>query len=117
MAYSLFNFFVYGHFLQDRIVLFLLQTIRSVFAILGCDITAGARHARLFVLGALHNHLNSISFLCHCLKNLEWGRECTAFFPLTKQNCNVFLTGLCFPKKASVKIRLFFSDLEKKEAV
>jgi hypothetical protein len=56
------------------------------------------------VLGALHNHLNSISFLCHCLKNLEWGRECTAFFPLTKQNCNVFLTGLRFQKKANVKI-------------
>jgi hypothetical protein len=42
------------------------------------------------VLGAFHNHLNSISFLCHCLKNLEWGRECTCFFLLIKQKSNVF---------------------------
>jgi hypothetical protein len=68
------------------------------------------------VLGALHNHLNSISFLCHCLKNLEWGRECTAFFPLSKQKCNVFLTSPLVPTKRHLKTELFFNGLEKKAA-
>jgi hypothetical protein len=42
------------------------------------------------VLGALHNHLNTVTFLCHFSYNLEWGRECTSFFILIKQKYHVF---------------------------
>ena len=56
-----------GHTFQDGIVFLHLQTIWGVLSVFGCDISASSWHARLLVLGALHNHLNSVTFFCHCV--------------------------------------------------
>ena len=53
--------------LQNCIILLNLQSIRSIFSILRCNITRGSWFTRLFVLCSLQDNLNSISFLCHFL--------------------------------------------------
>lgn len=55
------------HTSEDRVEFLHLETLRRVFAIFSGDVTACARLAGLFVLCALHNHLNSVTFLCHCI--------------------------------------------------
>ncbi len=67
----LFDFFVYSHTLQDRVVLLLFQPVRRVFAIFCGDIAASAGKTGLLVLCALHDHLNSVAFFSHCLKFLN----------------------------------------------
>jgi hypothetical protein len=56
--------------LQYRVVLFQLQALRSVFLVLGGDVTAGAGLSTVFVFSAFQDNLNTISFLGHFLKNL-----------------------------------------------
>ena len=65
----LFDFFVNGHFLQVRIVLLELQTLRGIFLVLGGDVTAHAGDTAVFLLGALEDNLHScvFIFLCHVL--------------------------------------------------
>jgi len=61
----LFDLSVRSHALQDRIVFLKLQTIWSVFLVLGCDVAGSTGHTTSFMLCALQDHLNTVSFLCH----------------------------------------------------
>ena len=63
----LFDFFMYGHLLQVRVVLLELQTLGGILFIFGGDIAAHARNTTIFLLGALEDHLHSSVFilLCH----------------------------------------------------
>jgi len=69
---QLFNFFVYGYFFQNAIVLFQFDTLRSIFLVLGSDITGSAGHTTVLVLCAFQNYLYPVTFLSHCsaVKNL-----------------------------------------------
>lgn len=64
---GLLDFLVNGVLLQDRIVFLQFHSCRSISPVLGRDISGSSGLSRLFVLGALKNHLNSISltFLSH----------------------------------------------------
>jgi len=62
---TLLNFFVKGHFFHHRIVFFQFNTLGSVFPVFGGDVAAHAGQPAVFMLGALQNHLNAVSFLCH----------------------------------------------------
>jgi hypothetical protein len=61
----LLDFLVNSVFLQNRVVLLELEALSSILTVLRGDVTAHARHARGFVLCALHDHLDPITFLCH----------------------------------------------------
>jgi hypothetical protein len=56
---------VYSIFFQDRIVLLQFQSLCSVFAVFGGNVTAHAGLTRGFMLGAFQNNLNPVAFLCH----------------------------------------------------
>lgn len=62
---------MYSDFLEDGVVLLQLQTLSSVLAVLGGDVTGSAGHTACLVLGAFEDDLNAISFsfLCHLLLN------------------------------------------------
>jgi hypothetical protein len=60
-----------GHFFKDGVEFFQLQTVGCVLTILLRNVTRCTRHARILVLGALHDNLNSIAFLCHFRKNWD----------------------------------------------
>jgi len=53
---------MHRHPLKIRIVLLTLEAIGRVLLILRCNIARDTRHPRLFLLGALENHLNSYIF-------------------------------------------------------
>ena len=61
----LFYLFMYGHSFQDGIVFFQLHPVRGILLVLGGDVTGSSGHSGLLVLRALHDHLYSVSFLCH----------------------------------------------------
>ena len=44
MGQGLFNFFVNGHFFENRVVFLKLVTTRSVFAVFGSDVTRHTGH-------------------------------------------------------------------------
>ena len=56
-----------GNFFQNRIVLLQLKTLSGVLTVLGGNVAGGAGHATVLVLGALHDYLDAIAFLCHDL--------------------------------------------------
>ena len=70
--YVLFDFFVYCHSLQDRIVLLQFQSLSGVLSVLRRDVTRSTRHTTIFVFCAFQNYLHSVtfSFLCHILNLL-----------------------------------------------
>jgi hypothetical protein len=61
----LFDFLVYGYLLENPIVLLEFKPLSGVLFVLGGDVTRGAGHAAVLMLGTLHNHLNPITFLGH----------------------------------------------------
>jgi len=65
---GLFDFFVNGNFLQEWVVFFQLDPVRSITAAFGSNIPAHACHFRIFLLGTFQNHLDPVAFafLCHC---------------------------------------------------
>lgn len=65
LCHGLLNFFVYGILSHDRVVFLQLNSIRSVFSVLGGNVPACAWQTTVFVLCALKNYLDSISFLRH----------------------------------------------------
>jgi len=67
MAQCLFNFFMNGHFLENRVVFLEFETPRSVFAVFGSDVSAHTGHSAGLMLGAFKDHLHTIAFcfLCH----------------------------------------------------
>ena len=69
----LFNFLVYGDFLEDGVVFLQLQTLGSVLAVLGGDIALRSGHSAGLVFGAFEDHLYAIafSFLCHLYVRIE----------------------------------------------
>jgi len=80
---DLFDLFVQGDLLEDRVVLFQLDALRGVLAVFGGDVTAHAGHPAVFVLGALQNNLDPIAFLSHDWWSLGlFGQEAsgTCFF-------------------------------------
>lgn len=64
---ELLDFLVNGHLLEDGVELLQFQALRGILLVLHRDITAGAGHAAVLVLGALEDHLNPVAFalLCH----------------------------------------------------
>ena len=54
---------------KDWVELFDLHAVWSVLSVLRGDVTRRPWHARLFVLCAFQNHLNSVAFLRHGFKN------------------------------------------------
>lgn len=68
----LFNFLMYRHLFQNRVEFLQLHSIRRILFILGSDISWSPRLSTVLMLGALQNHLNSISFLCHCSALWIW---------------------------------------------
>lgn len=64
-----------GYFTKDRVEFFQFQTLRRVFLVLGRDVARRSRHTAGFVLRALHDYLNSITFLCHL--SINWGANVT----------------------------------------
>ena len=62
---ELLNFFVNGYFFQNGVILLQFQALRSIFLVLGRDIPTGPGFPAGLMLGALQNHLNPTSFLCH----------------------------------------------------
>ena len=68
-----------GHALKDGVVLLKLETLGSVLAVLGGDVTAGAGHTTILVFGAFEDYLNAITFyfLCHdCVASFSRLLEC-----------------------------------------
>jgi len=63
---QLFYLPVHSLALQDGVKFLQFQSVGAVLAVLFGNVTRSARLSRLFVLCALHDYLNSISFLCHC---------------------------------------------------
>lgn len=63
----LFNLFVNSDTLENGIVLLQLKTLGGVLAVFGGNVSGCTGHAAGFVLGALENNLNAVtfSFLCH----------------------------------------------------
>src|SRR5690554_1262457 len=53
------------HFSQYGIEFFQLQSFGSVFTVFGRDVPRSTWKSACFVLGAFHNHLNSVTFLSH----------------------------------------------------
>ena len=70
----LFNFFVNSIFFQNGVVFLQLQTLWCVFLVLGGNVTAGTSLTSCFVLCALENYLNPVSFLSHFLKLIRLNR-------------------------------------------
>ncbi len=50
---------------HDRVVFLQLNSIRSIFSVLGSDVSAGSSKTTVFVLCALKNYLDSVAFLRH----------------------------------------------------
>jgi len=68
----LFDFLMNGNATQNRVEFLQLQAFGGVLFVFGGDVAASAGHARVFVLGALHNHLHAVSFFSHdALRMLE----------------------------------------------
>ena len=59
------------YLLEDRVVLFLLDTIRRILLVLRCDVTRSSRKSAVFVLGAFQDHLNAVAFLSHFSTELD----------------------------------------------
>ena len=78
-ASKLFNFTVNGDLLQERIVLFTLQTVGGVLFVFRRDVTGHSRNSALFLFGAFENDLNPVAFLCHlllrCFSKRTWVRQ------------------------------------------
>ena len=68
---------MYGHSLQNGIVLLKLESLGGVLAILGGDIAGSAGQSAVLHLGAFEYHLHSITFyfLCHSGMSLDIGGE------------------------------------------
>ena len=87
-----------SNFFQNGIVLLQLKTLSSIFPVLGGDVAGCTRHATVFVLSALHDYLDAITFLCHeMFRKTE--RKGKRFFDLTragkeKFQLMVFLVGI-----------------------
>lgn len=64
---ELLDFFMDGHALKDRVEFFDLHPIWRVLLVLGGNVPGSTWHTRFFVLCALQNYLNPISFLGHCI--------------------------------------------------
>ncbi len=64
---ALLDFAVYGHALQNRIVLLQLKTIRGVLTVLLRYVTRSTWHATGLVLSTFENNLDAVTFrfLCH----------------------------------------------------
>ena len=65
----LFNLFMNGHALQNRVVFLEFEALCSVLAVLCGDVTGCAGHSAGFVFGAFEDDLHAITFcfLCHLL--------------------------------------------------
>ena len=62
---GLLDFLVNGYLFEDSVILLQFQTLGSVLLVLGSDVTGGARHTAVLVLGALHDYLYPVAFLSH----------------------------------------------------
>jgi hypothetical protein len=71
---GLLDFFMNGYLFEDSVVFLQLQTLGSVLLVLGGDVTGGAGHTAVLVLGALHYYLYPVAFLSHF--DLELKFEC-----------------------------------------
>lgn len=58
---------------HDRVVLFQFEALSSIFAVLLSNIAGGAGQTTGFVLGALKNDLNAVSFtfLSHTVEGMK----------------------------------------------
>ena len=68
----LFYFFMNRHLFQNGIEFLQLHSIRCILFILGSDISWSTWLSAILMFGALQNHLNPISFLCHCSALWIW---------------------------------------------
>ena len=96
-----------SHFLQVRVVLLELQTLRGVLFVLSGDITAHARNTTILLLGALEDNLHSSVFilLCHVSLILSvFG----SLFPLSYRHGKEHQQSTLRPSKAVAKVLLFF---------
>ena len=62
-----------GDLLQERIVLFTLQTVGGVLFVFRRDVTGHSRNSALFLFGAFENDLNPVAFLCHLKDMIGFG--------------------------------------------
>ena len=96
-----------SHFLQVRVVLLELQTLRGILFVLSGDITAHARNTTILLLGALEDNLHSSVFilLCHVSLILSvFG----SLFPLSYRHGKEHQQSTLRPSKAVAKVPLFF---------
>lgn len=59
-----------GYFTQNWVEFFQLQTLGCVLFVLGGNVARHTWHAAFFVLSALQDYLNSVTFFCHFLYQL-----------------------------------------------
>lgn len=71
MKVLLLDLFMYGHSLEDGIVLLELKTLSCILAVLGGDIARSSGHSAGLVFGTFEDHLYAIAFcfLCHLYQN------------------------------------------------
>lgn len=67
----LLDLFVNRLLFQNRVILFLLDTVWSVLLVLRCDVTRSSRHSAVFVLCAFEDNLDAIAFLSHFSTELD----------------------------------------------
>ena len=98
-----------SHFLQVRVVLLELQTLRGVLFVLSGDVTAHAGNSTILLLGALEDNLHSSVFilLCHVSLILSvFG----SLFPLSYRHGKEHQQSTLRPSKAVAKVLLFFES-------
>lgn len=67
----LFNLSVDSYLFKVWVVFLTLQSVRSVSFVLCCDVAGHSRYTALFLLSALKDHLNAVTFVsCHCTVGL-----------------------------------------------
>jgi hypothetical protein len=95
-ALQLLDLLVSGYLLEDRVVLLQLYPVRTVLLVLGGDIPGCSMHTAVLVLGALEDHLDSVTFLSHFIPLLlNKGCKCMYYF--------------VFKQKSKIKNSLIFN--------